>query len=126
MLASASENLGSLRQARPGSLDDATVARVISVYTTQRDDLWLYDTQFHRWQAESLTTAQRAEVKRLTGQLTRLRDTLTTVLTLAERLKATTIEAIMAKSDTELELEFLLRDGLFAEDDDDESSRGQP
>ncbi|MBA3824713.1 MAG: hypothetical protein H0X24_12565 [Ktedonobacterales bacterium] len=116
MLASATENLAMLRQARPGALDDATVARVISVYTTQRDDLWLYETQLKRWQAESLTAAQRAEVTRLTGQLARLRDTLTTVLTLAEHLKTTSIEAILAKSDTALGLELLLRGGRFTDD----------
>ncbi len=117
MLTSASENLGSLRQARPGALDDATVARVISVYTTQRDDLWLYATQLQRWQAETLTPTQRAEVERLTGQLARLRDTLTTVLALAEHLKAATIEAILGKSDREEGLDFLLRRGRFANDD---------
>jgi hypothetical protein len=63
-------------------------------------------------------TAQRAEVEHLTGQLARLRDTLTTVLALAEQLKATTIEAILAKSDLELGLEFLLRRGRLDEDAD--------
>ncbi|MBA3824085.1 MAG: hypothetical protein H0X24_09335 [Ktedonobacterales bacterium] len=70
-----------------------------------------------RWQAESLTSAQRVEVTYLTGQLARLRDTLTTVLTLGEHLNATTIEAILAKSDTELGLEFLLRRGRVADDE---------
>ncbi|MBA3822575.1 MAG: hypothetical protein H0X24_01570 [Ktedonobacterales bacterium] len=117
MLESATENLTMLRQARPGSLDDATVARVISVYTTQRDDLWLYTTQLQRWQAETRTPAQRAEIARLTGQLARLGDTLTTVLDLAEQLKATTIETILGKSDLEVGLDFLLCGGRFADDE---------
>lgn len=94
---------------RPSVLDDFTVSRVIQVFTTQRDDLWLFEEQLRRWQAEPLTEAQRHEVERLTGQMQRVRTRITDVLTLAEELKPQTIERLLAKSDLEVGLEWLQR-----------------
>ena len=111
MLESAEEQDRTLEQARPMPhvLDDYTVQRVIGVYTTQRDDLWLFEEQLRRWAAESLTAAQRQEVTRLTGQVARLRQVITAILTLADELKRGTIEQVLAKSDAQLGLEVLLR-----------------
>lgn len=110
MLEAAEEQYQSLEQARskPHVLDDATVARVIQVYTTQRDDLWLFEEQARRWEREHLTLAQRREVNRLTNQVARLRTVLDAILALADELKAGTIDQVMAKSDEELALEVLL------------------
>jgi len=94
---------------RPHMLDDATVSRVVAVYTTQRDDLWLYEEQVRRWRAGKLTDAQRREVERLAGQLGRLRTVIDKILTLMDEPKGGTIEKTMAKSDVEMGLEMLMR-----------------
>ena len=50
--------------ARPGLLDDATVARIIRVHQDQADDLMLFQNQADRWNAvPGLTAAQRAAVQ---------------------------------------------------------------
>src|SRR5688500_6224479 len=102
------QNLEAARP-KPYVMDDATIARVIRVYTEQRDDLWLYDEQLRRWQTQRPTEAQRQEIARLAGELTHLRATLDTVLTLADELKDQTIERTLAKSDLELGIEAMLR-----------------
>jgi len=87
--------------------------RVISAFTTQIADLWLFDEQLQRWQAETLTPEQQAEVARLVEQMRRLREVDHRVLALARELSKGTIEKVMAKSDEELGLEFLM--GMFKE-----------
>ena len=109
MLDSAEDNYRSLREARgrPHVLDDATVNRVVEVYTTQSDDLWLYEEQFSRWKKETLTPQQREEVERLSSQLDRLRAVVASVLSLAGELKDRTIEKVLAKDDVELAIDLL-------------------
>lgn len=111
MRESAEEQYPTLEEARPrpSMLDDATVGRVIEVYTAQRDDLWLYEEQLRRWRAGTLTGAQRRDVERLTGQLGRLRAVIDTILALMDELKNGTIEQMLAKSDVEVGLEMLMR-----------------
>ena len=111
MLESAEETYQSLQQARPKPhvLDDYTVGRVIKVHTAQQNDLGLYDEQLQRWKKQTLTDTQRQEVDRLTVQVGRLRQVITAILTLADELKAGTIEQVLGKSDVEVGLEFLLR-----------------
>jgi len=77
MLESLEENLKNLKAAkeRHGSMDDATVSRVIQVYIAQRDDLWLYDEQISRWQNAQPTESQKAELSRLSRQMERKRPT---------------------------------------------------
>jgi hypothetical protein len=110
MLESASEQYETLQLAKPKPfvLDDYTVGRVIQVYTTQRDDLWLFDEQLRRWERGTLTTAQRQEVERLAGQMLQLHEVISAILRLAEQLRERTIEKVLAKSDAELGLEMLL------------------
>src|SRR5450755_2546343 len=85
MLASSQEQYETLQEARPKPyvLDDYTVGRVISAFTTQIADLWIFDEQLKRWQAEMLTPEQQAEVARLVEQMRRLREVDTQVLALA-------------------------------------------
>jgi hypothetical protein len=113
MLASSQEQYETLLEARPKPyvLDNYTVNRVISAFTTQIADLWLFDEQLQRWQAETLTPEQRTEVTRLVEQMRRLREVDHQVLALARELSRGTIEKVMAKSDEELGLEFLM--GMF-------------
>ena len=111
MLESAEEQAQTLQQARlkPHVLDDYTVGRVITVFTTQQDDLWLFEEQLWRWEAQELTGVHRCEVGRLTSQLGQLRQVIAAILALADELKSGTIEQGLAKSDAQLGLEALLR-----------------
>jgi hypothetical protein len=111
MLASSQEQYETLLPARskPHVLNNYTTDRVISVFTEQIGDLWLFDTQLQRWAAEQISTEQRAEVERLQGQMKMLRETDEQVLALAKELSKGTIEKIMAKSDEQLGLEMLMR-----------------
>jgi|SRR5450755_1493170 hypothetical protein len=115
MLESSQEQYETLLEARPKPyvLDDYTVRRVISAFTTQVADLWVFDEQLQRWLSGSLTTEQQAEVTRLAQQMRRLREVDHQVLALARELSKGTIEKVMAKSDEELGLEFLM--GMFKE-----------
>jgi hypothetical protein len=110
MLQGVQEQYENLQQARPKPhvLDDYTVGRVISVFTVQQKDLSLFDEQLRRWQAGKLSTTQSKEIERLVGQMKQLREVITAILALAAWLKERTIEKVMAKSDAELGLEFLL------------------
>jgi hypothetical protein len=65
----------------------------------------VYYEQLDQWRSGSLTVAQRREVERLRGQLAHNYDVDAAILSLADNLKATTIDAILAKSDLELGLE---------------------
>jgi hypothetical protein len=51
MWESSADNLKSLKKAEPASLDDATVALTIKVYTDLHNDLWLYEKQLKMWQS---------------------------------------------------------------------------
>ncbi len=115
MLESSQEQYATLQEAKPKPhvLDDYTVNRVISAFTTQIGDLWLFDEQLKRWSAETLTPEQRTEVTRLVEQMRRLREVDNQILALAKELSKGTIEKVMAKSDAELGLEFLM--GMFQE-----------
>ncbi len=111
MLEAATEQYSSLQEAlpKPYVLDDYTVNRVIKVFSTQQNDLWLFDEQLQRWQAKGLSSNQRQEVARLQTQMGQLHQTITTILALAKELKEKTIEKLMAKSDLEIGLEALLK-----------------
>ncbi len=97
-----------LARGKPHVLDDFTVSRVIQVFTKQQKDLPLFDEQLKRWQVLKLTTEQRAEVERLVKQMARLHEVHDQVLALARELSQGTIEKVMAKSDEQLGLEFLM------------------
>jgi len=104
-LEAAEEQHRLLRLARHGSLDNATVERIVRLYTEEVELLAVYGEQLDRWRSGSLTVAQRLEVERLRGQLALNCDVDAAILSLAEPLKATTIDAILAKSDLELGFE---------------------
>ena len=113
MLQDAEEHYQTLLQAspKPHVLDDYTVGRVFEVFGRQKDDLWLFEEQLARWKMDKLSVCQRHEVDRLTEQVGRCRTVIDSILALAEQLKEGTIEKVLAKSDLELGLEFLLSKG---------------
>ena len=100
-------------KAKPHVLDDDTLNRMKKVFTTQQDDLWLFEEQLTRWSKGTLSAQQRKEVERLAGQMTKLREQVTTILALADDLSKGTIENVLGKSDAELGLEALLNLGKF-------------
>ena len=110
MLESAQNVYGSLQQAssRPHVMDDHTIGRVREVHGAQLDDLWLYEAQLSHWQTPTPSEAQQQEITRLNRQLAQLRGVLTATLALADDMKDSTIEKIMAKDDFELGLDFLM------------------
>ncbi len=110
MLQDAEEHYQTLLQAspKPHVLDDYTVGRVFEVFGSQKDDLWLFEEQLARWKMDKLSVGQRHEVDRLTEQVGRCRTVIDSILSLAQQLKEGTIEKVLAKSDLELGLEFLL------------------
>lgn len=112
MLEADQEQYATLLEAKPKPhvLDNATVDRVISVFTTQRDDLSLFDEQLRRWGLMQLTTEQRAEITRLKKQMAALRQVNTDMLKLAGELRTGTIDTILAMDDAELGLRALLGD----------------
>jgi len=91
----------------PYALDDYTVDRVLSVYTTQQGDISIYDEQLARWKKEQLDSDQRLEVDRLTKQNEELRNVNRQILSLAVELRKETIDRIMEKSDIELALDVM-------------------
>jgi hypothetical protein len=76
MLESAKEQYRTLlpAKAKPHVLDDYTVNRVKKVFTTQQNDLWMFDEQLTRWLSASLTGEQRLEIERLARQMKKLRE----------------------------------------------------
>ena len=96
--------------ARPGRLDDATVARIIGVRHDQAGDLGLFQNQADKWKAlPDLTAGQRARIAGYEAALAQLRQVTSEVLAAADQLTGTTIEAVLATSGLELGLEALLR-----------------
>ena len=96
--------------ARPGLLDEATVARIIRVHQDQAGDLVLFQNQADRWKATPrLTAAQQADVAGYEAAVAQLRQVNSDVLAAADQLARITIEAVLARSDLELGLEALLR-----------------
>ena len=78
-------------------MDEATLARARRVYTEQAEDVELYAEQLRRWQAGSISLAQRQEVDRLPGQVEQWRRAVASVLELADDLKDSAIEAQLRK-----------------------------
>jgi hypothetical protein len=103
-LAAAERHQRTLRDARhrPGSLDAATVERVISVYRDEVRFLDIYDEQLARWSRRRLTVAQRREIERLVVQVARNREVTGSILALADELRASTVDAILRRCELAL------------------------
>ena len=92
---------------KPHILDDATVDRVIRLYTVQAEDVALFEEQLARWKKEALTPDQEGEIEQLHEQLQQLGALEAKILLLAGKLKEGTIDSVLRKSDFELALEVL-------------------
>ena len=63
MLQDAEEHYQTLLQAspKPHVLDDYTVGRVLEVFGSQKNDLWLFEEQLARWKMDKLGVGNRHE-----------------------------------------------------------------
>lgn len=93
----------------PYRLDDATVNRAIEVYEHQRADQVLFRNQADRWASEAGTAAEKAALATYVATLDELDRLTADVLGMCTTLSGQTIEKLMAKSDTEVGLEALMR-----------------
>jgi hypothetical protein len=91
------------------SLDDATVNRIIKVFTDQQNVLKLFDEQLHRWKEDkSLTPKQRESVEELSEKMEQLNYLTTVIIALSEEIKEFyTIEKLLNKKDFQVILETL-------------------
>ena len=103
------EQLASLQQAegKPHILDDATVARILKLYTESAELTECYRRQLQRWQQAQPTARQRQEIERLQAQVDQLEQCHANILTLAKSFEGKTIDQVLAKTDLELAMEYL-------------------
>jgi hypothetical protein len=94
-------------QGQPHVFDDALVDRVEAVYGETAAMLPVFEEQLRRWGEASLTRPQRAEVARLSDQISRLPPMVSEVLSIAAEIRRGTIDRVMEKSDLERGLEAL-------------------
>lgn len=108
-LEAAQENLQNFQRVadRPGSLDDHTVERAISVYSRQAEDLWLFHEQLARWKKLDLTAAQRNSLGEAEKNLNCLDATVKELMPLLYQLRSSTIDKILGMSDMEVALNVL-------------------
>ncbi|WP_157255093.1 hypothetical protein [Nonomuraea typhae] len=98
--------------AQPYRLDDATVTRAKKAFTQTAADNELFAEQGRRWAAEpGLAPAVRRRVEHYQSLVTEMTTETTAVLAIVDQLAAVTIEALMAKSDLEVGIEALARQG---------------
>ena len=97
-------------QKKPHTMDDATIKRVIDVYSEQHEFLWVYREQLSRWKQEQPTPKQLKEITRLEKQVDKIDQTLTGILAIADDIKDKTIESILGKSGMELAMDLLKGD----------------
>jgi hypothetical protein len=109
-LSDTSEQYATLLKAcsKPWVLDDALVNRSKRINGEALEWCGVYDQQLKRWLGQRLTLAQRREVVRLQSVQRDQRRVLNEILALLDELAANTIDRQLAKSDTQLGLEYLL------------------
>lgn len=104
MLASSQEQLIHMQLARekPHIMDDATLQRVVELYSNQLEDQWLFEEQFNRWLREDLRSEQIREIERLKVQATRIKACNEQILDITEEIRGSTIDNILAMDEVEL------------------------
>ena len=103
------EQLALLQQAeaKPHVLDDATVERVIRIYSESAELDACYRRQLERWRFEGTTGKTLQEINRLEEQVQQMESCHNNILELAKQLEGKTIEKVLDKSDIEIALDFL-------------------
>jgi hypothetical protein len=87
---------------KPHVLDDAIVDRALRLYQAQLADIALHERQMQWWLSESLSDAQRFQVKDLLAKLSGLRERTQALLDLLAELRLGTIDRILEMDDEEL------------------------
>ena len=79
------EQVHNLEQAshKPHVLDDATLSRLIKTFTEQKENHWLFETQFKLWLESEIAPAQRDHANDLVEQYAELKIATERVLELA-------------------------------------------
>ena len=113
LLVEATDMLALLQQARPGSLDTATLNPDIERYTEQHAMAPMMYAILQWWlnhPERPLTAPERTDIHRLQGMAQQLATIVTAILALTEQLKHQTIEALLGMDDTTVALRYLSRD----------------
>ena len=104
MLESSAEQLFNMRLVvnKPHVLDDATMDRILTLYTEQLDDHYLFTNQFDRWKQENLKGEELVEVDRLIAQSHHLKKVNEAILKIAHSIEHNTIDKILAMNEIDL------------------------
>jgi hypothetical protein len=87
---------------KPHVMDDATLQRVVGLYSEQLEDQWLFEEQFSRWLRESLKPEETREIERLMAQAAKLKASNEQILQIADQIRHSTIDSILGMDDFEL------------------------
>lgn len=104
MLEASREQLDNMQLARekPHIMDDATLQRVVELYTNQIEDHRLFEEQFTRWLQQNPTSEQTREIERLQVQATALKACNEQILEITENIRGSTIDSVMGMDEFEL------------------------
>ena len=104
MLEASQEQLANMQMVRqkPHVMDDATLQRVVELYSNQLEDHWLFEEQFSRWLQGNLTPEETRETERLMAQAAKLKSSNEQILQIADEVKHSTIDSILGMDDIEL------------------------
>jgi hypothetical protein len=104
MLDASQEQLANMElvSEKPHVMDDATLQRVVRLYSEQLEDQWLFEEQFSRWLRESLKPEETREIERLMAQAAKLKASNEQILQIAGQIRHSTIDSILGMDDFEL------------------------
>jgi hypothetical protein len=92
---------------KPYIMDDATIHRILKLYTERLEMLPTHTEQIARWRTEKLTSNQKVELDRLEKATIQTQELVQNILDLANVMKSYTIDQILAKDEGELVLDVL-------------------
>jgi hypothetical protein len=92
---------------KPYIMDDATIHRILKLYTERLEMLPTHTEQIVRWRTEKLTPNQKVELDRLEKAAIQTQELVQNILDLANVMKSYTIDQILAKDEGELALDIL-------------------
>lgn len=103
MLEASQEQLANLQLVRekPHVMDDATLQRMVGLYSNQLEDQWLFEEQFSRWLRENLKPDETREVERLMAQAAKLKASNEQILHIADQIRHSTIDSILGMDESE-------------------------
>ena len=104
MLDASQEQLANMElvSEKPHVMDDATLQRVVRLYSEQLEDQWLFVEQFSRWLQESLKPEETREIERLMAQAAKLKASNEQILQIAGQIQHSTIDSILGMDEFEL------------------------